>query len=110
MDGAKIFTFTQKISCKTKKVYSSDTFYKLYMNPEQAKSEAKSQINVIETVYGIRITNSEEVIAALIERTLDAGEILTFCTALNSWVAMNALAGAVEIPLAVVHGLLEKIL
>ncbi|MFZ2070602.1 MAG: hypothetical protein WAV32_03150 [Halobacteriota archaeon] len=80
-------------------------------NPEQAKAQAKSQINVIERVYNIRITNLEEVIETIIEKTLDADTILTICTALNTWVAMNTPhRGAVEIPLEVVNGLMEKIL
>ncbi|NQE45454.1 hypothetical protein C5S31_05480 [ANME-1 cluster archaeon GoMg2] len=92
-------------------VYSPDAIYKLYMNPEQAKAHVKSQINVIETVYGIRITNLEEVIAAIIEKTRNADKILTICTALNSWVAMNASpTGVVEIPIELVNELTERIL
>jgi mannose/fructose/N-acetylgalactosamine-specific phosphotransferase system component IIB len=80
------------------------------MNPEQAKDRAKALLNVIETMYEIRITNLEEVIEAIIERTLDEQMILTICTALNSWVAMNVLGGEVEIPREVVNGLTGKIM
>jgi mannose/fructose/N-acetylgalactosamine-specific phosphotransferase system component IIB len=81
------------------------------MNPEQAKDRAKALLNVIETMYEIRITNLEEVIEAIIEKTLDEQKILTICTALNSWVAMNAaLRGEVEIPGEVVNGLTGKIM
>ncbi|MBC8522036.1 MAG: hypothetical protein H8D26_08650 [Methanomicrobia archaeon] len=76
------------------------------MNPEQAKARARALLNVIETMYEIRITNLEEVIEAIIEKTLDEDKILTICTALNSWVAMNAaVMGEVEIPGEVVNGL-----
>ncbi|MGB2727901.1 MAG: hypothetical protein WBC40_08255 [Halobacteriota archaeon] len=76
------------------------------MNPEQAKASARALLNVIETMYEIRITNLEEVIEAIIEKTLDEDKILTICTALNSWVAMNAaVMGEVEIPGEVVNGL-----
>jgi mannose/fructose/N-acetylgalactosamine-specific phosphotransferase system component IIB len=82
-----------------------------YMNPEQAKDRARALLNVIETMYEIRITNLEEVIEAIIEKTLDEQKILTICTALNSWVAMNAaLRGEVEIPVEVVNGLTGKIM
>jgi mannose/fructose/N-acetylgalactosamine-specific phosphotransferase system component IIB len=81
------------------------------MNPEQAKDRARALLNVIETMYEIRITNLEEVIEAIIEKTLDEQKILTICTALNSWVAMNAaLRGEVEIPGEVVNGLTGKIM
>lgn len=76
------------------------------MNPEQAKARARALLNVVETMYEIRITNLEEVIEAIIEKTLDEDKILTICTALNSWVAMNAaVMGEVEIPGEVVNGL-----
>jgi mannose/fructose/N-acetylgalactosamine-specific phosphotransferase system component IIB len=81
------------------------------MNPEQAKDRARALLNVIETMYEIRITNLEEVIEAIIEKTLDEQKILTICTSLNSWVAMNvALMGEVEIPREVVNGLTGKIM
>jgi mannose/fructose/N-acetylgalactosamine-specific phosphotransferase system component IIB len=80
------------------------------MNPEQAKDRARALLNVIETMYEIQITNLEEVIEAIIQKTLDEQEILTICTALNSWVAMNVLVREVEIPIEVVNGLTEKIL
>lgn len=76
------------------------------MNPEQAKARARALLNVIETMYEIRITNLEAVIEAIIEKTLDEDKILTICTALNSWVATNAaVMGEVEIPGEVVNGL-----
>jgi len=80
------------------------------MNPEQAKDRARALLNVIETMYEIQITNLEEVIEAIIQKTLDEQEILTICTGLNSWVAMNVLVREVEIPVEVVNGLTEKIL
>ncbi len=81
------------------------------MNPEQAKDRAKALLNVIETVYEIKIVNLEEVIEAIIEKTLDENKILMICTALNSWVAMNgAVMGEVEIPIEVVNGLTERML
>nr|QNO56742.1 hypothetical protein HGIILDEE_00031 [Methanosarcinales archaeon ANME-1 ERB7] len=112
----EIFAVTITLGIRNKKqkrgkIYSPDTIYKLYMNPEQAKAHVKSQINVIETVYNIRITNLEEVIEAIIEKTRNVDKILTICTALNSWVAMNASpTGVVEIPLELVNELMERIL
>ncbi len=82
-----------------------------YMNPDQAKDRTKALLNVIETMYELTIINLEAVIEAITERTKDEDKILKICTALNSWVALNAsLGGEVEIPLEVVNGLAGKIL
>ena len=82
-----------------------------YMNPEQAKDRIKALLNVIETMYELKIVNLEEVIEAITEKTQDEDKILTICTALNTWVALNAaLRGEVEIPREVVNGLAGKIL
>jgi len=80
------------------------------MNPEQAKDRARALINVIENMYEIQITNLDVVIEAIIKKTLDENKILTICTALNSWVAMNALGGEVEIPMEVANEWAGKIL
>ncbi len=78
--------------------------YKLTMNQEQAKARARALLDVIETMYEIRITNSEQVIEAITEKTLDEQRILTISTSLNSWVAMNPMdTGEVEIPMGVVN-------
>jgi mannose/fructose/N-acetylgalactosamine-specific phosphotransferase system component IIB len=81
------------------------------MNPDQAKDRTKALLNVIETMYELTIINLEEVIEAITEKTQDEEKILTICTALNTWVALNAaLGGEVEISVEVVNGLAEKIL
>ena len=81
------------------------------MNPEQAKDRTRALLNVIETMYELKIINLEEIIEAITEKTQDEDRILTICTALNTWVALNAaLGGEVEIPLEVVNGLAGKIL
>lgn len=73
------------------------------MNPEQAKARTRALLNVIETVYELKITNLEAIIEAITEKTLDSNEILTICTGINTWVALNAPSGGhVEIPLDVV--------
>ena len=87
---------------------TEEGIYKLTMNQEQAKDRARALLNVIETVYEIRITNLEQVIEAITEKTLDEQKILTISTALNSWVAVNPLdTGEVEIPMEVVNELIR---
>jgi hypothetical protein len=81
------------------------------MDPEQAKARARALLNVIETMYELKIVNRERVIEAVIGKTCDDNKILTICTALNSWVAMNATrTREVEIPVAVVNELVRNIL
>jgi len=78
------------------------------MNQEQAKDRARALLGVIENMYEIRITNLEQVIEAITEKTLDEQKILTISTALNSWVAVNPLdTGEVEIPMEVVNELIR---
>lgn len=81
------------------------------MEPEQAKDRTKALLNVIETMYELRIVNLGEIIEVITEKTQDEAKILTICTALNTWVALNAAPGGeVEIPVEVVNGLAGKIL
>ncbi len=81
------------------------------MNPEQTKARARALLTVIEKMYEIEIINLEDVIEVITEKTVDEQRILTICTALNSWVAMNAaLMGEVEIPIEDVNELARRIL
>lgn len=81
------------------------------MNQEEAKARAQTLLNVIENAYAIRIINIEAVAEAITEKTWDEQKILTICTALNTWVAINAgLNGEFEIPLDVVNDLLGKVI
>jgi len=81
------------------------------MNPDEAQDRARALLAVIETAYGIRIGNLEAIIRAITEKTRDEQQILTICTALNTWIATNAgTRPDVEIPLDVVNGLLERVM
>ena len=81
------------------------------MNPEEAKARAQALLNVIETSYAIRIVNVEEVAVVITEKTCNEQKILAICTALNTWIALNAgLSGEVEIPLDFVDSILENVM
>ena len=81
------------------------------LNPEEAQDRARALLSMIETTYGIRIVNFEAVINAITEKTQDEQQILTICTALNTWVATNAGPGAeVAMPLDVLNDLLERVM
>ncbi len=80
------------------------------MNREEAQARARALLNVIETMYDIKIVNIGDVIETITARTCDERKILAVCTTLNTWVAINneALSREVMIPLDVVQGLAER--
>ena len=43
----------------------------------------------IEHIYGIKIKNRDEVARLIGEKAGDKRQVLTICTSLNSWVAVN---------------------
>ena len=82
------------------------------MGEEEAKARMhiKELLSVIEAMYEVRIVNIESVIEFIISKTLDADRILTICTALNSWVALNSAPySEVELPLEVVEEFVRRI-
>lgn len=80
------------------------------MNLEEAKERTRALLNVIETVYELTIINFDEIITVITGQTLDEDKILSICTGLNTWVALNVpFGGEVEIPRAVVLGVAERI-
>ena len=84
------------------------------MEEEEAKARmrmhTKELLSVIEAMYEVRIVNIESVIEFIIGKTLDADRILTICTALNSWVALNSAPySEVELPLEVVEEFVRRI-
>ncbi|HIH44000.1 MAG TPA: hypothetical protein HA257_02625 [Candidatus Methanoperedenaceae archaeon] len=70
---------------------------------------AKAQLQMIEAVYGIRITNIDTVARLIGEDADNEREVLAVCSALNSWVFFNHVRGAVELPVNVVKSLRGKI-
>jgi hypothetical protein len=56
---------------------------------KEFESLADAQLMAIEQVYGIRIANRDEVARLIGERAKDRRQVLTICTSLNSWAAMN---------------------
>ncbi len=76
-----------------------------------ARAYTKELLGVIESIYELRIENTEAVSELITGATVDAAMILRICTALNSWVAMNVNTQAlppspggagIELPLDVV--------
>lgn len=73
----------------------------------EIEERAKAQLMMIEQVYGMRITNRDE-IAQLIASNVDNDrQVLTICSSLNSWILLNRKRGNVTIPQEVLFRLFE---
>jgi hypothetical protein len=55
----------------------------------ELEAQAQSQLIAIEQIYGIRIENRDHIARQIGEKAGDRRQVLTICTALNSWVAAN---------------------
>ena len=52
----------------------------------ELEAQAQSQLIAIEQIYGIRIENRDHIGRQIGEKAADRRQVLTICTALNSWV------------------------
>jgi len=81
------------------------------MNSKEARARAHALLTVIESAYAIEVVNREEVIDTIVRKTRDEQQILSICTVLNTWVALNAdVSGRVMMPLAVVEQVAAAVL
>jgi hypothetical protein len=55
----------------------------------ELEGQAQSQLIAIEQIYDIRIENRDHIARLIGEKAGDRRQVLTICTALNSWVAAN---------------------
>ncbi len=74
----------------------------------ELENQALAQLMAIEQIYGIKIENRDYVARAIGERAGDKRQVLTICTALNSWVAAKG-GRAVVIPQEVLEPLFRLI-
>lgn len=81
------------------------------MNSEDARARAHALLTVIESAYALEIVNREEVIETIVEKTQEEQQILSICTVLNTWVALNAdVRGRVMMPLSVLEQVAATVL
>lgn len=74
---------------------------------DEIVEQAKAQLMMIEQIYGLKITNRDEV-AVLIAANVDNNrQVLTICSSLNSWILLNKKKGEVVMPREVLLRLLE---
>ncbi|MCX6670142.1 MAG: hypothetical protein NTV25_10135 [Methanothrix sp.] len=71
------------------------------------EERARSQLMAIEQAYGIKIKNREEVARIIADKVDDQRQVLSICTSLNSWVAVNGYQGEVAIPSKLLNSLLD---
>ncbi len=73
----------------------------------ELEERAKAQLMMIEQVYGLKITNRDEVAQLIASNVDNDRQVLTICTSLNSWVLLNKKRGDVAIPQEVLSRLFE---
>ncbi|MGC9444709.1 MAG: hypothetical protein ACP5E9_07290 [Candidatus Methanospirareceae archaeon] len=75
-----------------------------------ARAHAQALLQVIEVTYAVKIINRDEVVHTITRHTCEESRILKICTALNTWVALNAgPEGLVAVPVHVVIALAQQI-
>ncbi len=80
------------------------------MDPDDARAHAQALLEVIEAAYAVKISNLDEIVVTITRHTCEESKILKICTALNTWLALNAgPEGLVEVPHEVVIALAQQI-
>jgi hypothetical protein len=74
----------------------------------ELESLALAQLMAIEQIYGMKIENRNQIARLIGDRVGDKRQVLTICTALNSWVAANG-RKVVVIPQEVLEPLFKMI-
>lgn len=68
---------------------------------------ALMHLKAIECAHGLTITNKSEIVSEIASRIADGRSVLTICTSLNTWVAMNRVGESIFIPRDVLEPLIE---
>lgn len=80
------------------------------MDTTDARAHAQALLQVIEATYAVQILNRDEIVHTITRHTCEESKILKICTALNTWVALNAgPEGFVAVPLQIVIALAQQI-
>jgi hypothetical protein len=61
----------------------------------------------IEQAYKIKIKNREEAARIIADKVDDQRQVLSICTSLNSWIALNNCQGEFDIPSKLLDSLLD---
>lgn len=68
---------------------------------------ALMHLKAIECAHGLTITNKSEIASEISCRVADERSVLTICTSLNTWVAMNRIGESMFIPRDVLEPIIE---
>jgi hypothetical protein len=81
------------------------------MDPVDARARTQALLQVIEATYAVEIRNLNEIVSTIAGHTCEEPKILKICTALNTWIALNAGGpeGWVEVPVQIVIALAQQI-
>ncbi|HDS46025.1 MAG TPA: hypothetical protein ENN68_08080 [Methanomicrobia archaeon] len=80
------------------------------MDTEDAEARAQALLQVIEASYFVKIINRDEIVHTITRHTCEEAKILKICTALNTWVALNAgPEGLVAVPRQIVIALAQQL-
>ncbi len=74
---------------------------------DELAQRAEMQLNAIEMLYSIRITNKSDIISLLSQRLRDKRQILMVCTSISSWIAGSGNSGETAVPLNIVMELIK---
>jgi hypothetical protein len=69
--------------------------------------QAKSQLMMIEQIYGLKIINRDEVAGFIASNVDNNRQVLTICSSLNSWILLNKKKGDIVIPQEVLSQLFK---
>lgn len=77
--------------------------------PSVEEGVVRAQLQILESVYGIQILNTNEVVSWILAWADTDHEVFGFTAALNTWLAVEHLSGPIRIPETVFHELAEII-
>jgi hypothetical protein len=73
------------------------------------REEIRGQLQMIETVHGIRITNRDLIADEIVTRSGDRRTASRITAALNSWVAVRGIRGEAEVPVRFIAEVIENL-
>jgi len=76
--------------------------------PGDIREQVAGQLQLIETVYRVRITNRDSLIETIVRNAGDRRHASLVTAAINGWVAVNGITGRVEVPLEVITRILRE--
>ncbi len=77
---------------------------------EDLQDQVMSQLRMIEVSHGVTIVNLVNIARIIIANLSTINDALTVCTAINTWIAINALQGSIVVPEPLVRKYVRKVI